>query len=186
MKIGFFGSQGTGKTELIKAMTRDPYFNGYEVIESRSRVAANSGGKINTEAGKLDQLVITVARCTADLLTDKPCMSDRTPLDSLAYSMYQQVYVWDDEPGDEMFWRTSIELVSAVMPMYDRLFYFPIYWEPKADGGVRSTDPEYQKEIDFFIRKVASDLKVNYERVPNLSVPGRLGWLKASLEFDSL
>lgn len=185
MKIGFFGAQGTGKTALIEAMQADPYFKHFNVIKSSSRIAKESGRPINKDAGRLDQLLITVNRCVSDLQTPGHVMSDRTPLDSIAYSLYQEMYQWPDDDVAEYYWATSLGLVQNIMPKYDRLYYFPVYWLPVADG-VRIADPDYQKEIDVLMRKVAEDLELKYETVPDVSVSQRLGWLKAQLEFDSL
>lgn len=185
MKIGFFGAQGTGKTALIEAMQADPYFRHFNVIRSSARIAKESGRPVNKEANRLDQLLITVNRCVSDLTVPGDTMSDRTPLDSVAYSMYQEMYKWPDEDVAEYFWSTTLGLVQNIMPMYDRLFYFPVYWLPVADG-VRIADPDYQKEIDVLIRKAAKDLEIKYETVPDSTIGSRLGWLKAQLEFDSL
>lgn len=185
MKIGFFGAQGTGKTVLIEKMMGDPYFASYKNIVSRSRVANDAGLPINQEATRLSQLLVTTSRVAADLNTPGSVMSDRTPIDSLAYSLYQQLYVWDEDPMDEFYWKTSFEIVAPAMAMYDHLFYFPVYWAPVYDG-VRKTDPQYQKEMDSLMKKIADDMEVNYHTMPELTIDGRLGWLKATLEFDSL
>lgn len=185
MKIGFFGAHGTGKTALVEAMREDQYFQHFSVIKSSSRAAREAGRPINQEANRLDQLLITLSRCIADLQTPGHVMSDRTPLDSVAYSLYQEANCWPEDPVEEYYWETTLSLVKTVMPLYDRLYYFPIYWRPVADG-VRLSDPAYQQRIDDYMRKVAKDLKVKFETVPDLSIAGRLGWIKAQIEFDGL
>lgn len=177
MKIGFTGSQGTGKTTLAKSLLRDPEFKGYTFIPSTARRGGAEGFKVNREADPLSQLLTTVGRITAeyDAQSDKT-ISDRTPLDSLAYTTYQYNLVWEDF-NSKYYWEVSYSLVTKHMEEYDHIFYFPPYWDPNADG-LRDTDPGYQYAIDENILAFLEAMNVDYVTVPELTVPERVEFVK--------
>jgi hypothetical protein len=152
MKIGFVGPHGSGKTSLAKHLVANsPEFGKFIYVPSSARRLENKVG-INKEATPYSQLLITVTRIADEEdLSDNGrahLLCDRTPLDSLAYTHYQNEHVWANR-GDEML-KSSELLVRRVMRDYDLVVYFPAYWPPE-DDGTRMTDPEYQKMIGLYM-----------------------------------
>ena len=153
MRIGFTGAQGTGKTTLLRAIEKADL--GFTVVPSTAREAIKAGFSLNRDADPLSQLVTTVSRVALEdnlyRITGKT-LSDRTPLDSLAYTLYQLTFVWEKRESD-YYWNISQGLVLEHMHKYDHIFYFPPYFAPKNDG-VRDDDVLYQKTIDGIIQVV--------------------------------
>lgn len=167
MRVGFSGSQGTGKTTLAKAMVRDPRFKDWKFVPSTARIAVEQGFKVNREADPLSQLLTTCSRITAEYRVTGDAtstVSDRTPLDSLAYTTYQYNEVWTDF-NSKFYWDVSYDLVEKAMKEYDAIFYFPPYWVPKEDG-VRSGDRQYQLDIDELVVTFFDSMGVSALSVP--------------------
>lgn len=181
MKIGFTGSQGTGKTTLAKALLQDSWFKdrNYVFVPSTARVAEQEGFKVNRDADPLSQLLTTVGRITAEYGVEDEItstISDRTPLDSLAYTTYQFNNVWEDF-NSKFYWKVSYDLVQKHMAEYDYIFYFPVFWAPK-DDGLRDPDSGYQHDIDELIVDFLDSMEVKHFVIPEGSTKDRVGHLK--------
>jgi GTPase SAR1 family protein len=151
MKIGFVGSQGTGKTSLAEELMRREYFKNYVFSPSSSRRLSSRLG-INQSASPFSQLAITVARVADEDRSSnygrKDTLSDRTPLDSMAYTRYQRTNVWpEDDVEADICMEVSEGLVRRAMRDFDTIVYFPVYPWGISDDGVRKTDLDYQREI---------------------------------------
>lgn len=167
MKLGFTGSQGTGKTTLAKHLVKQKEFKDYTFIPSAARVAEQEGFKVNRDADPLSQLLTTAGRITTEYemwSTTSQTISDRTPLDSLAYTTYQFNNVWP-EFNSGYYWKVSYALVAEHMDNYDHVFYFPNFWAPTGDG-VRDPDPEYQADIDALIITFLGTMALDYTIMP--------------------
>lgn len=176
MRIGFTGAQGTGKTTLLRAVENSGM--GFKVVPSTARQALQAGFKVNRDADMLSQLVTTVSRCaTEDSLyrQHNKTLSDRTPLDSLAYTFYQMGKVWTEKPN-MYYWNISSGLAIEHMYKYDYVFYFPPYWAPKQDG-VRDGDVNYQTDIDQIILDLTKDFEIDYYVMPKGTTEERLSFL---------
>lgn len=176
MRVGFTGAQGTGKTTLLKAV--DEAGLGFKAVPSTAREAVKAGFKVNRDADMLSQLVTTVSRVSMEdhwYNEMGKTISDRTPLDSLAYTFYQAKFVWPEKPN-EYYLTISTELVVNHMKKYDHIFYFPPYFNPKPDG-VRDGDVAYQQAIDHEIKTALLMLDVTYHTVPMGPTPHRLEFL---------
>lgn len=177
MRVGFCGTQGSGKTTLMKAVEKSSL--GFTAVPSTARGAIQAGFKLNRDADPLSQLVTTVARCAVE---DKifretgKTISDRTPLDSLAYTTYQISNVWEAQPYSTYYWSISRDLVAEHMHKYDLVVYFPPLWSPKADG-VRDPDVAYQKEIDRIILTLVEGLDIQIYPIIEGNTSQRLNYL---------
>lgn len=179
MKIGFTGSQGTGKTTLAKSLLKEKDFADFTFVPSTARRGEKEGFTVNRDADPLSQLLTTVGRITAEYETSATAshtISDRTPLDSLAYTTYQFNSVWTDF-NSKYYWEVSYKLVEKHMKDYDFIFYFPPYWAPK-DDGLRDPDPGYQKDIDHLVFELLDTMGVAYFTMPEETVANRVDIVK--------
>ena len=150
MRVGFIGAHGTGKTSLSKELLRREYFSDYIFVPSSSRNLSKRLGT-STKASIQDQLAITLSRITDEEVYSqngrRNILSERTPLDSLAYTTYQAKNVWG--PDSDWVEEVSAGAVQRAMRDYDVLCYFPTYW-PVEDDGLRELDADYQKMIGVY------------------------------------
>jgi hypothetical protein len=181
MRIGFTGAQGTGKTTVLKRIEKSKI--NLTIVPSTARAALAAGFAVNRDADPLSQLVTTVGRIAIEDRIHRESgntISDRTPLDSLAYTTYQYNNEWGRRDKNEYYWQTSVDLVMEHMHKYDALFYFPVYWAPK-DDGVRDPDVEYQEEIDGIIKFYLPTIEKPTFVMPNASTDERLRFFIGSL-----
>lgn len=143
MRIGFTGAQGTGKTTMMEYLKTLDRFKHFYCPPSSARVLKDFG--INDKADPLGQWLITVDRHN-NIVSDYEVITDRTPIDSWAYSMYMKES-WN---VPQAYFDILDEYVRRSMKDIDLLVYFPIYWDPEPDG-VRSLDKSYQNDIDDLI-----------------------------------
>ena len=189
MKIGLTGSHGTGKTSVAEAVVEDEWFKdrNWKFVPSTSALAVKEGYKINREANPLDQLVVTCSRIAAEYRADDgecSLITDRTLVDSLAYTTYQFNNVWE-YGGTEFYYKTSFTLVEKQMQEYDKVFYFPVHWNPKTrKDGNRDPDAGYQRDIDSHIATYLEILEVPIIVMPNASVAERVDFIKANILVD--
>lgn len=190
MKIGFVGAQGTGKTSLAEELMRRDYFREFTFSPSSSRRLSSRLG-ISQSASPFAQLAITVARVgdedVSSLQGLRSTLSDRTPLDSLAYTRYQFEHVWDkNDPEAQICMEVSQSLVRRVMRDYDAVIYFPNYKWPEVDDGVRPMGAEYQEEIALWCQTYLAQFKIKPYIVANEPVDKRadamVKWLKRSVK----
>jgi len=178
VRIGFTGAQGTGKTSLLKRI--DKADMGYTTVPSTARLAHAAGYKLNREADPISQLITTVSRVSIEdkiYRATRQIISDRTPIDSLAYTSYQMLRHWKmDEEEMEFYWGVSEELVFEHMLKYDYVFYFPIYFPPKNDG-VRDGDADYQKDIDVLIKMFLKKSNTPFATIPKGTTDERFSFL---------
>lgn len=178
MKVGFTGSQGTGKTSLANAMIEDPNFKDFIFVPSAARDALEAGFKINKEASRTDQVVTTMARFTkeADAMKNENVIADRMLADSHAYTIYQKECVWIASSGDEYLLEVSRRLALISASNYDKIFFFPPYWAPVNDA-VRSLDAAYQLSVSDIIEEFLFKNDIPFQIVPQCSVKDRLEWI---------
>lgn len=181
IKIGMTGAQGTGKTSMAEAMQKVAFRN-FALVPSTARQIKAYGYPINREATELSQILVPLLRmideaeATANKhnqLYKQGIISDRTLVDSLAYTMYQTAHVWEH---GEMIEHITFRLTQMYMRTYNVLLYFPIYWD-SVDDGVRDSDEAYRREIDLNVKSVLELLDVDYWTVPNVSPEERSAWL---------
>jgi hypothetical protein len=177
MLIGFIGSHGTGKTttaEALSDITRMP------MLGSTARTANAMGLPVNDKASMLSQLLVTISRANQVLESRyiaAAAVTDRTPLDSYAYTTYQVDHVWDQADYMQWYLDQSRQLVTYAMKQYTYLFYFPILWEPENDG-VRLVDVDYQKTIDDRLIVLIRELGLNVTEMPDATPLERAHMIK--------
>ncbi|AXH66845.1 thymidylate kinase [Streptomyces phage StarPlatinum] len=181
IKIGMTGAQGTGKTSMAQAMAQSPAFKDFVLVPSTARQIKDYGYPINREATELSQILVPVLRMVDEwetmtspqnTLYKQGIISDRTLIDSLAYTYYQNEYVWENGALIENVTR---RLTEMHMQSYHFVLYFPVYWEAEEDG-VRDADESYRNRIDDYVIQSLEMLNVPYLTVPDVSPEERVEW----------
>lgn len=145
MKIGICGAQGTGKTTLLNNIIRD-------LPELENKENYSVAGKLK-QAGIFRQIPTTLLqfmlmeRHRYLLSLEDSLVTDRTVVDSFAYAVFERKI----NAIEENHLKFLMEEVENLLPLYDVIFYLPIEFKIE-NNGIRSTDYEFQKEIDSYIK----------------------------------
>lgn len=185
IKIGMAGAHGTGKTSMANAMIKMQAFSKSVIVPSTARQIKEYGYPINREATELSQLLVPLLRMVDEYEAEpgaenEALISDRTLVDSLAYTMYQNDHVWESGALVEF---VSRRLTEMHMNTYDYVLYFPIYWDGVEDG-VRDPDEEYRRAIDTNILSILELMNIRYFQVPNISPEMRAEWVLGIIQAD--
>jgi predicted ATPase len=165
-RVWFTGAHGTGKTTQLE------YFRNlhpeYTKVDMERRNLFEAGIiKVNKEASPWDEVVIAGNAMLAFLSTSAPFISDRSWVCKCAYS---QALPYPEELLDA--WHTVNTLSFPGFTEEDMFFYFPPMI-PLENDGVRSTDPEYQKEIDFLIQFYLDYFQIPFHTVESYAIQDR-------------
>lgn len=179
VRVGFMGTHSTGKTTTVDEIFATKLLPRPVFVQSTSRDVGAAGYGINETASPLSQALVTMGRVVKeDTIYDgdySHIISDRTPLDSLAYTMWSARNTWGMEPND-IYLQYSTGLVVNHMKKYDHVFYFPIHWGLVSDG-VRSESERYRVEIDGLVKSLANYHGVRYHTVPNVGPQAMAGFV---------
>ncbi len=174
MRVGFAGSHSTGKTSVAVGLAERL---GYRLVTSASRRVHALGYEINDKATVVSQAATSMARLAAQLDAGLDFVSDRTLLDSMAYNEYQLETLWADDPQAQ-FWYDTMDIITAhMMQEYDLIVYFPITFLPEEDG-VRSTDIDYQADIDRRVREMLEKYRLRVYTMPEGTVEERVDYME--------
>jgi hypothetical protein len=166
MKIWFTGSHGTGKTTQMEYFLRvHPEFNRLEM--ERRHLAEQGIIKINKAAAPWDEIVISGCAMLAMLSTSSPFISDRSWVCKCAYA---QALPFSQELL-EAYHVVNTNSFFGVTEQ-DKYFYFPPIIELE-DDGVRSIDPVYQKEIDYWVQFYLDYFGIPFYTIEQLTVQDR-------------
>ncbi len=148
MKIGILGAQGTGKTTLAEALSKELE---YPLIPEIVRGVLKDMGmssprelKGNPEKGRKFQMAC-LYRQIEEEGKHKNFVSDRTTIDNAAYWMKWHAHKNPSHVNTE-YYQTAWENAKK----YDLLVYVPPEI-PLVDDGCRSTDKDYQEEMAWLI-----------------------------------
>lgn len=172
MKIGFTGAAGTGKTSLMNRLGTLSEFRDFELVGSSARRVKAMGLPINQDATPLSQTLIMETRMAMEILAGDDYITDRTPLDSLAYTSLQ-LGTWKSEPHIDQLYVNHMTIVRDWMKRYDHVFYFPPF-DFIVDDGTRPTDTKYQKAHDAEIQRLLNLFKVEYTMITAGSIHDRV------------
>jgi hypothetical protein len=157
---------------------------------SPARMALSLGLDVNRSADPFSQAMTMIANINKEYMVDPAAdivISERTPIDSLAYTFYQLREVWKHLDVDfaEWYWNQLLILGTGSMDIYDHIFYFPAYFAPVGDG-VRDNDREYQLDIDLLIKKLLDENDLEVHIVPDVDSEHRLEWFKEIMQDADL
>lgn len=157
-KIFFTGAQGVGKSTQADYFARQ--YPEFSVLKTRRREFFNSGIiNINQKASPMDEAIIMGDLLLAMATTPSPFISERSFVDKCAYTQCLPL-------KKEILDAYHVINTEAFPGLAENDFYFyfaPVL--PLEDDGVRSLDPAYQKEVDFYIQ-----FYLNYFQIPFISI----------------
>ena len=168
MKIAFTGAQGTGKTTLYNNLIVETLplktLNQLKLYESYGRKIPKEEYGLPKTQHKFNRWYISRHYFNPHFL------SARSIYDTWAYSKLTA--------GP---WFDYYKFCWAIKNIYyDHLFYVPIEFEPVADG-IRSVDPEFQKDVDREIKAILDYYHVPYNIIKG-SIEERIALLKSIIK----
>jgi len=151
-KIGFVGSQGSGKTTLAYELATELKKSGKDVYVL-SEVARSSPLPLNEDATKETQFWIFGKQMTREQSSKgEVLITDRTLLDPLVYGIRVcKEYFLCLKP-----------FVKEYMKTYDVIVYLPPNDNYLVDDGIRSTNKGFRNEIDEMTIALLQELEVDY------------------------
>lgn len=184
-RIGFVGAHATGKTSLSRALLAREEMKEYLFVPSSSRRLSEIL-PTSRDATPFSQLLITTARVADEESISmggrRKILSERTALDSLAYTHYQVKEQWEGSELLEEYLDITKLMVKRVMRDYDVVVYFPVYGWGIEDDGLRDLDEEYRKMISVYCMMYLTQFGIKPYVVQNESVDERadhlIEWLK--------
>ena len=153
-RIVLTGAHGTGKTTVLNMFKE----GGYPVItEVVRKLAREKGIKIN-EMGDDEAQKMIFNTYLKEFEADE-FVSDRGLTDVMAYTLY---LVNKGKCQTGLLESQLNELKNFKVRNSDiAYFYFPIEFELE-DDGVRSIDPEFQRDIDKNLKTILKEAGINY------------------------
>jgi hypothetical protein len=145
MKIGLCGTQGTGKTTILKEFQKiHPEF---KVVTEIARKCIEKGLPINEKTTGESQTFILHEQIKAEIENyPHDQISDRTTLDQYAY-----IEMGFRRGNISFAQKEKLETITkAWAKSYDKILYIPIEF-PVIPDGVRSVDEEFRRNIDYLI-----------------------------------
>ena len=142
MKIGLCGTMSVGKTTLVNALKELPEFKNYTFRTERSKYLMEQGIPLNTDSTLKGQCVFLAERAME--LMQENIITDRTIIDVMAFARASTSMDHSEKYDFE-------QLATLLIKEYDYIFYVSPEGVEMEDNGVRETDIEYRKLIDFTI-----------------------------------
>jgi len=144
-RIGFCGTQNSGKTTLVKALSKLPEFQNHKIFTEKSKEIRDIGIPLNTDSTLKGQSVFLAHRCVE--LMENNFISDRSLIDVMSYcKAAPSINYYEKE--------AFCNLASMYLPEYDYIFYVSPEGVEIENNGVRETNAEYRDLIDFTINNV--------------------------------
>ena len=142
MRIGLCGTMSVGKTTLVNALKELPEFKDYMFRTERSKYLMEQGIPLNTDSTLKGQTVFLAERAME--LMQENIITDRTIIDVMAFARASKSM----DPVEKYDFE---QLAMLLIKEYDYIFYISPEGVDMEDNGVRETDTEYRKLIDFII-----------------------------------
>lgn len=172
VKIAIIGTQGTGKKTLTSKLEKELHRRGKKV-EVVGEVARACPFGINEQATFLSQRWIFHQQMIKELETEykEPdiIIYNRAILDNLCY---MERIGKNHNPFPVVEYLQLVEIARYWSQKYDYIIYMPFNIKWLKNDGVRSTDPEFARDIDDRISKMIDDFGLKYTRYrKNFSIP---------------
>ncbi len=162
MKIAIIGTHGSGKTTLVYKLASSLKENGYNVgiVEE---VAAKCPFQINEGSSLESQLWIAYRQLIEELEKERKyeiLITDRSIIDVYVYTI-------------SMSRRKNFKLpkwlellIEEHTKTYDIIFKTKLNKKFLKEDGIRSTNPNWQKEIEDIFNDVLKEKKISYYQLP--------------------
>lgn len=157
MKIILTGTQGTGKTTMLRKLGDCGFNTKSELVRNLMKT---QGLTINEDGTAHTQEVIFDAYLD-QLNSEGDFVSDRGIVDVMGYTMWNLANVCSQ--GIQSEWNRERRLFKEFNSSHNDVvyIYFPIEFPVVADG-VRPTDENYRKEVDRYIKGILDDYVGEY------------------------
>jgi hypothetical protein len=168
MKIGLIGSHGVGKTDITHYLTSIIHrYKSTELIIEVVRPLAKLGFPINENTTFEAQEAILNYQKFQELYAQEQirqgkieyAIFDRTVLDNYPYAENKF-----PEESRRILYPQVIDWINRY-PYY-KLFKLPVWKEEIEEDGTRSTEKEFQLEIDSRLTLLLKRLDIPYEDIP--------------------
>lgn len=174
-RIAFVGSFSTGKTTLAHEIANE---SGLPLLPEVAREVIDLGFKLDQDATPEMETLVFLKQYRNELV-HPTFVSDRSLIDVLAYAGW--VIENQDWRKETALWDACVDVAQHhLRSQYSHVFYLPIEFAP-VDDGVRSTDPEWQKEVDVRMIDVMRKYDIPHETLTG-SVDERLDQVRNQLE----
>lgn len=176
MRIGLTGTQSTGKTTLVKSLSKLDYFKDYHISTERSKYLRDLGIPLNTDS-TLNGQSIFLAERTSELLRDN-LLTDRTVLDVMAFASNSHSMEIKSKEAFKDF-------AKLFIPQYDYIFYLSPIGIEIENNGVRETNSLYRSIIDLTIQNYITGYKNKIKKLikvpPGLDNANRVEFIMSHL-----
>lgn len=180
MKILLSGSHGTGKSTINKALMELEQFKDYEQLDSVSAKFATSLDTFKNPKSLMDFQLSVAFHCFSEYINRSNIISSRGFADTYAYSMYEY-----KKTGNIIF-KQLADLAVSICNNYNteeyKYIYVPVMFDLESKG-LRSTNKEFQLEVDNLIKEFYNLVEVDYLEIKNLDLNERI---KEILDYVNL
>lgn len=145
MRIGLTGTMSVGKTTLVNALKDVPEFKDYKFATERSAYLSSLGIPLNHET-TLEGQTIFLAERVSEIMQEN-IITDRTILDVIAFTKLAKKI--GPIEGDKFQ-----TYASWFLDKYDYIFYISPEGIDIEDNGIRETDEQYRRDIDYTIKQL--------------------------------
>lgn len=160
MRIAICGAGSVGKSTLLEAMREDKFSPLPDETEFITEVTRSVGKKlpINAQAQNYDETQLMIAGAHLHNLSKEHFVVDRCLIDGFVYTNY----LWQKHKCSVSVRELSYLALDKGLKMYDHIFFIPIESRVKLENdGVRSTDPEFRKDINHHMDMLIKNLKLD-------------------------
>ena len=170
MKIAFTGTHSTGKTTLLNELKKVHNFEGFTFVEEITRTLKKQGYVINEMGGDETQQMVMDSHIKA--INFENSILDRCALDGIVYTHY---LFNNNQVSDEVF-QSAFQTFLKLIWKYDIILHLKPEFDIVEDG-VRSSNKEFQNEIDVLFDKYIDLFNIKTYRLSG-SVEERLEQIK--------
>lgn len=166
MKIQLTGSQGTGKSTLNKLLIKEPIFKDYIQIDSISEKFAKDMETFKDPIKLRDFQTSIAFYCFSEYINTKNYISSRSFVDTYAYTKYSY-----KKTGIPIF-KTLNDLSLELLKLYsskEYVFIFVPIMFPLESKNLRSSDIDFQKEIESYIKECLELSEIDYYTIKTLN-----------------
>ena len=146
LRIGLSGTNWTGKTETIRRFLSVHSTLNIEIISLSSLVDQCPFSMMETQTLEGSQWMVEQVRIILDNPNGEIQLFDRTPLDILAFTLYAENRMNEENP----------EIINSILSLFryfDYVFYFQPSDEWPQDICTTQDKAEFALQIDCYMRK---------------------------------